>query len=194
MALVSAASARLRFVLCVVFAFVAALLFTTTTAFAQNDLEAPEARVKAAFLFKFGSYVEWPPGTFASSDAPFVIGVMDADALASELTAIVAGHSMGGREVVVHRLHDGDSTAGLHLVFVGKADGANLAGILAPVKGHAILVVTESKGALDLGSMINFVLVDGKVRFDASLQAAAAANLKISSRLLAVARNVRGAP
>ena len=143
-------------------------------ALAQGAVEAPEPRVKAAFLFKFGSYVEWPPGTFASATAPFTIGVMDADALADELTTIVSGRNVDDRPVVVRRLHDGDPVAGLNIVFIGKAGSARLAGLLAPIKGRATLAVTESEGALELGSTINFVVVDSKVRFDVSLPSAAA--------------------
>jgi hypothetical protein len=167
--------------------------FASSDAFAQSEPQAPEPRVKAAFLFKFGSYVEWPSGTFASATAPFTIGVMDADALADELATVVAGRSMDGRPVVVRKLRDGDPIAGLNILFIGKAVNGKLAGILSPMKGRPTLAVTESEGALELGSMINFVIVDGKVRFDISLDPAAAGSLKISSRLLAVARKVMGA-
>jgi hypothetical protein len=160
---------------------------------AQSQLQAPEPRVKAAFLFKFGSYVEWPSGTFASASAPITIGVMDADELAGELAAIVAGRDIDGRSVVVRKLRDGDPITGLNIIFIGKAVNGKLAGILSPMKGRPTLAVTESEGALELGSMINFVVIDGKVRFDVSLQPAAAGSLKISSRLLAVARKVMGA-
>lgn len=158
------------------------------------SLQAPEPRIKAAFLFKFGSYVEWPSGAFASANSPLTIGVMDADDLADELTAIVAGRSVDGRSVVVRRMREGDSVSGLHILFVGKASDGRLAQILSPMKGGATLAVTEIDGALDVGSMINFVVVDGKVRFDVALQPAQAGSLKISSRLLAVARKVTGAP
>ena len=159
---------------------------------AQGELQATEPRVKAAFLFKFGSYVEWPSGTFASANAPLTIGVVDADTLADELTAIVAGRSLDGRPVVVRKLHAGDATAGLNIIFIGKTSSRRTAEILSPIKGRATLAVTESEDALDFGSTINFVIVDGKVRFDVALPPADAGGLKISSRLLAVARKVRG--
>ena len=175
------------------FAFAALLsLLPPRSASAQNELQAPEPRVKAAFLFKFGSYVDWPAGTFASAGTPLTIGVLDADALADELTAIVTGRTVEGRPVVVRKLHIGDPTTGLHVVFVGKGADGRLMELLAPLKGRATLVVTESDDAIASGSMINFVIVDGKVRFDVALPPAEAGNLKISSRLLAVARKVVG--
>ena len=196
MAMVTAVDPRECSIVRVLLVFAFALLmpaFAATAAFAQGDLQAPEPRVKAAFLFKFGSYVEWPSGTFVSATAPFTIGVMDADALADELATVVAGRNMDGRPVVVRKLHEGDPVTGLNILFIGKAIDGKLAGILSPMKGRPTLAVTESEGALELGSMINFVIVDGKVRFDVSLQPAAAGSLKISSRLLAVARKVMGA-
>lgn len=161
------------------------------TSAAQSDLQASETRVQAAFLFKFGSYVEWPAGTFATAVAPFTIGVVDADPLADELTKIVAGRDIEGRPIVVHRLHQGDPIGGMHMVFFGKTGRDDLAAMLATLDGQSTLAVTQSEGALSLGSMINFVVVDGKLRFDVALAPAAAGNLKISSRLLAVARKVR---
>jgi hypothetical protein len=197
MAMVTAVTARESSVVRVLVVFAFALLMpvlASAAALAQGDLQAPESRVKAAFLFKFGSYVEWPSGTFVSATAPFTIGVMDDDALADELETIVAGRNMDGRAVIVRKLRDGDPISGLNVVFIGKAADGKLAGVLSPLKGRPLLAVTESEGALELGSMINFVVIDGKVRFDVSLQPAAAGSLKISSRLLAVARKVMGAP
>jgi hypothetical protein len=165
----------------------------SANAVAQTGLQAPEPRVKAAFLFKFLSYVEWPSGTFGSATEPFAIGVMDADTLADELTTIVAGRNVDGRPVVVRRLRGGDPTQGLNVVFIGSALSGKLPEVLSAMKGRPTLAVTESEGALELGSMINFVIVDGKIRFDVALQPAAAGSLKISSRLLTVARRVVGA-
>jgi YfiR/HmsC-like len=159
---------------------------------AQSD--ASEYRVKAAFLYKFGSYIEWPEGVFARPDSPVAIGVMGADALAEELAQIAAGHSVNGRPVSVRRLRAGDSIAGLQVLFIGRADAARLAEILASAKGRPLLTVTESEQALELGSMINFVVVDDKVRFDVALVPADLGSLKISARLLGVARKVVSKP
>lgn len=154
------------------------------------DVRADEYRVKAAFLYKFGSYVEWPAGAFERADSPVAIGVIGADMLADELVQIVAGRNVNGRPVSVRKLRAGDSIAGLHVLFIGRADSARLAEILAEAKGHPLLTVTESDQAMDLGSMINFVVVEDKVRFDVALVPATLGSLKISARLLAVARKV----
>jgi hypothetical protein len=159
-------------------------------AMAQTELQAPEYRVKAAFVYKFGDYIEWPAEAFADPNGPLVIGVVGADALADELTRITNGRTVGGRPVVVRKLKYGDPLSGLQMVFIGKSTSEQLAATLGASKGQACLTVTESEDGLRLGSVINFVVVSDKVRFDVALPSAEASRLKISSRLLAVARKV----
>lgn len=157
---------------------------------AQSEARASEYRVKAAFLYKFAAYVEWPERAFARADSPVEIGVIGADALAEELAQIVTGRNVNGRPASVRRLRAGDPIAGLHVLFIGRADGGRLAEILAAAKGSPLLTVTESEQALELGSVINFVVIDDKVRFDVAIVPADHGSLKISARLLAVARKV----
>ena len=166
----------------------AAALLAPLAAFAQ----AGEVQIKAAFLYKFGGFVEWPPAAFARSDIPFTIGVIGADAVAAELEQITAGRSVQGRTVAVRRVRRGDPLTGLHVLFIGQQETARLAEILGGAKSQAVLVVTDSDNALTQGSMINFVAVDDKVRFDVALPPAERGQLRISSRLLAVARKVVG--
>jgi hypothetical protein len=156
---------------------------------AQADAQVDEYRVKAAFLYKFGSYIEWPDRSFERANSPVAIGVMGADVLADELAQIVAGRNVNGRPVLVRRLRPGDPIAGLHVLFIGRRDRARLAEILAATKGRALLTVTESEEGLELGSMINFVVEEDKVRFDVA-PPSESDNLKISARLLGVARKV----
>jgi hypothetical protein len=158
-------------------------------AWAQADLAA-EYRVKAAFLYKFPSFVDWPPRAFARPDSPFAIGVLGADALADELAQVVVGRTVNARPIAVRKLRRGEPLAGVQMLFVGRADADRLAEIVAAAKAQSTLVVTESDGALAAGSMINFVVVDDKVRFDVALPSAERGELRISARLLAVARKV----
>ena len=160
---------------------------------AQSDLQAAEYKVKAAFLYKFASYVEWPADVF-EPDSPFVIGVTGADALADELAQIVVGRSIGGRPVAVRKLRRSDPVSGLHILFVGRSNRGLPSDVLASAKGRPVLTVTESEDAFALGSVINFVIVDDKVRFDVALREAEQANLKVSARLLSVARKVLAGP
>jgi hypothetical protein len=167
-----------------------ALLLSAAAAFAQPDSRSAEVQIKAAFLYKFGDFVQWPAGAFARPEAPLTIGVMGAEDVAAALEQVVADRKVQGRPVAVRRVRRGESLAGLHVLFVGRAESARLGGLLAAANDPAVLTVTESDDALPAGSMINFVAVDDKVRFDVALPAAEQGQLKISSRLLSVARKV----
>jgi YfiR/HmsC-like len=171
-------------------ALVISLAIAPISAVAQVDRAAAETQIKAAFLYKFSAFVEWPPKAFARPDSPFTIGVIGADELAAELEQIVKGRTVLERAVVVRRMRRGESVAGVQMLFIGQSEDARLTEILATAKGQSVLTVTESQDALSHGSMINFVSVDDKVRFDVALPQAERGALKISARLLAVARKV----
>ena len=158
---------------------------------AAEDPGALEQRVKAAFLYQFASYVEWPGQAFAQADTPVTIAVMSADMLAAELKQLVTGRSVGGRPVLVRQVKPGESLAGVHILFIGSSESGRLAQLAQSPKPRPMLTVTESDGALTQGSMINFVIVDRRVRFEVGLDSAEKNGLRLSSRLLAVAQQVK---
>lgn len=151
---------------------------------------ALERRVKAAFLYKFLGYAEFPPGAFFDGSSPVVIGVVGADDLAAELARAVAGRTVNNRPVVVRVLRDTDVQLPLHLLFVGGADPLRV-GRMVRQASAAMLVVTECEDGLRQGSVINFRIIDERVRFDVSLDAAERNGIKLSSRLLTVANRVQ---
>lgn len=161
---------------------------------AQEVVQASEARVKAAFLFKFGDYVEWPPASFAPGATGFTIGVLGAGEVADELALLLANRSVAGRPAQLRRLRPGDSIAGVQVLFVGNGAGNDAKAALAALRGQPILVVTDAARGWPPDSVINFVSVAERMRFDVSLPAAQSRGLKISSRLLVVARKVVPAP
>jgi len=167
------------------------LWLLSASASGAEATENLEQRVKAAFLYQFAAYVEWPPYSFVQADSPVTIAVMGAEPLAAELSQVVAGRTVGGRALAVKRVRPGESLAGVHILFVGKAENSQLSQLAQGAKPRPILTVTESDGALAQGSMINFVLVDRRVRFEIALDSAEKSGLKLSSRLLAVAQDVR---
>ena len=172
-----------------------ALLFGATltmTSKAESAAETLEYRVKAAFVCKFASYVEWPAQSFTRPDEPVVIGVIATDAVFEELSRTAGGLSVEGRRLVVRKVTRNEPVAGAHLVYITRSGDDQLAETLAMLKGQPVLAVTESSRGPALGSMINFVVVDDKVRFDVSPQTAEASQLRISARLLGVARSVVG--
>jgi hypothetical protein len=159
-------------------------------AFAQPAPPPRDSAVKAAFLFKFPGFVDWPAGTFPRSDTPLVIGVTGNDAVANDLEQIAAGRTLEGRPVSVRRLREGDA-AGVHVLLVGAGREARVREIVAAAAGP-VLVVTEQDNGLQFGSVLNFVVQEGRVRFVASQAAAEARGLRLSARLLAVAQSVDG--
>jgi hypothetical protein len=122
------------------------------------------------------------------------IGVLGSEEMADELSRIVGGRTINGRPIVVRQVREGEPEGALHLLFVAGADNARVARVLRQAPPGALLV-TECSNGLQAGSIINFRVVDERVRFDVSLDAADKHNIKLSSRLLTVANHVsKGAP
>lgn len=171
-----------------------AVLFSLPLAIAQPPVAGVtlEHSVKAAFLYKFSSYVEWP--RMPSADRVLTIGVIGADDVAHELSRIAAGRTVNDRSLAVKRIGENDSLVDVHILFIGAAYNRPLDPLLRNAQQNSVLTVTERDDALAHGSVINFKLVDGRVRFDVSLPAAEKSNLKLSSRMLAVAHQVQKGP
>lgn len=161
------------------------------TAFgAAPDAPALERRVKAAFLYKFLGYAEFPPNAFTEPGAPLLIAVAGSDEMVAELSRITAGRVVAGRPIVVRRVADNEAPPPAHLLFLAGGDGERCTRMLRAA-ASAFLTVTECEGGLRQGSVINFRIIDERVRFDVSLDAADRKNVKLSSRLLTVANRVQ---
>jgi hypothetical protein len=172
--------------------FILALWLLAGAAAAQSaapELQAKEVQVKAAYLYKFAGFVDWPASAFARPDSPLVIGVAGSDELAGQLEQVVAGRSVGNHPLAVRRLRRGDSLVGLHVLYV--ADRNLAAELLAGARGLPLLTVGDGADASD--NMIRFVVVDQHLRFEVALGQVAPSGLKISARLLAAALRVRAA-
>ncbi|HEX4327359.1 MAG TPA: YfiR family protein [Burkholderiales bacterium] len=160
---------------------------------AEAEATAVERSVKAAYLYKFAGYVEWPEGSFPRPDSPLTFGVMGDEAFAGELSRLVTGRSVAGRPLSVRRVREGEPLTGLHILFVGRADDQLLDQVSRAVANRPVLVVSEFDSGLARGSTINFVVAEGRVKFAISAESAEKHSLKLSSRLLTVAQNM-GAP
>lgn len=157
------------------------------SAWAAGDIEY---QIKAAYLYKFVAYVEWPPTVFAEANTPVTIGVIGADDVAAELNNIKSGRPPNSRAVEVKMLKPGDSLAGVQVLFIGGQENGRLKRLLEGLQSQPVLTVTEWTGALGAGSVINFVPVDDRIRFEVSVAHAERSGLKISARLLNVAQKV----
>ncbi|HWJ36583.1 MAG TPA: YfiR family protein [Steroidobacteraceae bacterium] len=159
---------------------------------APTDSLTTEYAIKAAFLCKFGNYVEWPAQPPQMPETPFGIGVVASDTVFDELLRAARGQTVNGRPIAVHRLAGGEPINGLDIVFVARSHAARLTETLAGARGQPILTVTESDRGIPDGSIVNFVVIADKVKFDIALEQAEHSNLRISARLLGVARQVSG--
>jgi hypothetical protein len=172
-------------------AFACAALVAAGSAGAAEDAVSLEQRVKAAFLYQFAGYVEWPAQSFAQPDTPITIAVMSAEPLAAELKQLSSGRTVGGRAVAVRQVRPGEPLAGIHVLFIGGAEHARLGQLVQAARPRPVLTVTEADGALNQGAMINFIIVDRRVRFEVALDSVEKGGLRLSSRLLAVAQQVK---
>ena len=175
----------------------AALILSLAWAAAALAAEDPapliEQQIKAAFLYKFAAYVEWPPGVLAGAESPIVIGVAGADRIAQELNQAVRGQTISGRTLRVRRLEPGESADGCcHILFIGAGERRRAKELLARSEGRPVLTVTDSGIEHPKGSVINFLAFENRVRFDISREAAERNGLLLRSQLLAVARQVVG--
>lgn len=149
-----------------------------------------EYHVKALFLYAFTKFVEWP------SDMPgdaLCIGIVGDDPFGDILDQTVAGKTVNGRGFVVKRFKSDAEARLCHIVFVGASETKRMRAVLDALKGSGVLTVGEARGFAQAGGVINFEIVDNKVRFEVNIEAAKRARLKLSSKLLSLAKIVRDA-
>jgi hypothetical protein len=159
---------------------------------AQSESLLAEYKVKAAYIYKFAGYVQWPAATWDTPENPIVIGLLGADILADELAQMVMDRRVDNHPLHVRKLRRGDPLTGLHILFLGRGESSTAHTVLASARGKPVLTVTESEPDFAAGSIVNFVVLDNKIRFDVAPRQGELANLKISARLLTVARKVIG--
>ncbi len=145
-----------------------------------------EPRVKAAFLYNFTKYVEWPAGSFDNSNT-IVIGIIGKDSLEGELERTLEGKTAGGRRLIVRHLKWGQDLSQCNVLFVPAGEMAGAAPLVR-LKGRPILTVGEAPGFARSTGIVNFVIESDQVRFEINAQAARAAGLMISSKLLSLGK------
>jgi hypothetical protein len=158
---------------------------------AQDDLVNREYQLKALFVYNFGTFIEWPEGTFADAKAPFVIGVLGSASadLISTLNQIAASKTIGERKIVIERYKSIDEMKDCQVLFVSRSVPLQQQSkIIETVGSRPILTVGESQNFATNGGDVNFFIDANKIRFEINLEATKQQNLKINARLLAMAR------
>lgn len=163
--------------------FAASCVALAPAALAATEGDSLEYTVKAAYLFKFGIYVDWPRGTFSSPSSPLNLCVVGEDPFGATLDAAVSGQHVDNHPVVLRRLKTLTHDAGCHIVYAASADTLRSSDA---ARGSGVLTVSDGRGA----SIISFVIKDNRVRFTIDEEAAAQNGLAISSKLLSLALNV----
>jgi hypothetical protein len=158
----------------------------------QASGQAPtEYEVKAAFLYNFGKFVEWPSDAFRDRDPALVLGILGTDPFGETLDRIVGAKQAQGRRIAIRRLKKLDEIKRCHILFVSASEEAQLAAIMRAINGAPVLTVSDMQRFTDRGGAIDLYLEQRKVRFNINLRATDRARLKMSSQLLKIAAAVR---
>jgi len=167
-----------------VWLLMAAQLFSGSLDLAAQTAPSREHQVKAVFLFNFAQFVEWPPQAFPEAATAVVVGVLGEDPFGAFLDETVRGEKVNGRPLVIQRYRRVEEIKACHVLFISGSEAGNLRAILGSLKGRSILTVSDTEGFARDGGMIGFVTEKNKTRLKINVEAAKAANLTISSRLL----------
>jgi hypothetical protein len=168
-----------------------ALLFslTCTAVFSQQG-KPSEYALKAAYLYNFGKFVEWP----APPEKEFPICILGQNPFGSALDGIVRGETIGGQPLVTRPIERGQTVNGCRVLFIGASEENRLSMILDSIAAAPVLTVSDIPNFVTRGGMIGFVMADNKIRFEVNLSAAQSAGLMFSSQLLKVAVSIKGGP
>lgn len=169
------------------------LVIAGSALLAYGQENAPsEYQLKAAFLFNFAKFIEWPRGSFDNAQEPFAICVFGKDSFGSALDQALANKTVNDRPISIQRTKDKTELKHCQIVFVGHLEAPHIADVQDALEGTNALLVGESEGFAESGGMIEFTIEQGRVRFSINPDAAEHANLRLSSKLLALAKIVHG--
>jgi hypothetical protein len=143
-----------------------------------------EYQIKAVFLFNFAQFVEWPSGAFPEAGSPVVIGVLGEDPFGVCLNETVSGERVNNRSLAVQRYRRVEEIGICHVLFIAGSETDRLEEIFTSLKGRNILTVGDTEGFANRGGMIRFTTEKNKTRLKINLEAAKAARLTLSSKLL----------
>lgn len=171
-----------------------ALLVTASLCIPEmyGDARVPEYQVKAAFIYKFATYIQWP-AMKNDEAAPFVIGVLGDDPFGPGLDAVVGGQRVHGKAIVVRRLSGLEDVTHCHVLYVSHSEREHLQRIFLALRGAPVLTVGDMDQFAESGGMINLVTGDdARIHFDINKKAMDRAGLKAQTQLLRLARIVGG--
>jgi hypothetical protein len=160
------------------------LAFLLARPAAAQTVRASASEVQAVFLFNFAQFVDWPAEAFPDPQEPLVIGILGKDPFGSFLDETVRGETIRGRAFRIDRYRRLDEVKGCHILFVSRSENKRLKDILAALKNRPVLTVSNGDDLDQPGGIIRFILEEKKVGLSIDLEAAQAARLTFSSKLL----------
>ncbi len=172
----------------------AVLLLTWALALPIRNVRAQDApteyQVKAAYLFNFLKFVEWPGDPLADTHGHWIIGIVGDNPFGDGLKQIISGRTVQGHELQVRQFQPGEDLHACHVLFISASEKKRLPSMLAALSGSTVLTVADMDHFIEAGGMIQFVVEDKRVRFAIDVGASGRARLKVSSKLLSLARTV----
>jgi hypothetical protein len=148
-----------------------------------------EHEVKAAFIHNFTKFIDWPPEAFEDENSPFRVGILGTGPIDKPLMKL-NGKKVNSRSLEVSRVSNLNQVSQYHVIFVNSSENGRMRSILLALKGTGILTIGDTSDFAERCGVINFYLQSGKVRFEINIEASQQENLKISSKLLRLARIV----
>jgi len=170
--------------------FIYIYLFTGSTFLCAQKSTVSEYHVKAAFLFNFTHFVEWPASSFTSANSPMVIGVLEGNPFNSYLEMTIKGEIVNGHPLQIQYFKNIEDVKTCHILFINISETNKVQEILKEINNRNILTVSDSPDFLKQGGMIRFFIRNNKIQLQINPNAAAASNLIISSKLLRLAEIV----
>lgn len=152
-----------------------------------QDAAPTEYQIKAAFLYNFAKFVEWPPEAFATPTSPIVIGVLGENVFGNNLQQTLNSKVLNNRPLQFKEFHSVSEATNCQILFISTSEKARFQKIMEGLRGRSVLTVSETPEFIGAGGMINFMLEANKIRFQINDEAAKKAGLKISSKLLSLA-------
>ena len=161
-------------------------------------VDSPEPRdpreVKAEMLYTIAKFIKWPESSFAKSDGQLVFTILGDDALAEALAANLSTRTVNGRPVFVRMVRRVQDAAGSQIVYIASSESSRMNEVLRAMEGSPSLTVADSTGFVALGGMVDFADANARIRFEINQARAEHAGLKISAKLLMLARVVDNSP
>ena len=170
------------------------LLCPAMTVSAADSPASKEYQIKAAFIYNFTKFVDWPAAAFPDKTTPIAIGVLGTNPFGSELNAAVEGRHVNGREIIVRAVNTEAEISAVHVLYISPSESARAPELLRSLRSKPILTVGEKDSFSRDGGVISFLLEGDKVRFSINMDAAEAARIKVSAQLQKLAISVQRKP